>query len=99
MTRGRVIAGSGQAANPIDGDRVAIKVGVRDGRVVTIAAENIRVGMMTFIGSERREVWFKNGTEARASGGETFAGCETARSAALVLYKIFIGHTIEECLA
>lgn len=99
MTRARVVAGRGLATNAADNDRVVISVGVRDGRVVTIGADSIRTGMTTFAGSETREVWFQNGAEARALGGETFAGCDVARNAALILYKVFIGRTIDECLA
>jgi hypothetical protein len=98
MTTARVIAGNGQATNPHDADRVVIDVGVRDRYVVSIGASNIRIGMTTVIGDESREVWFRNGAEARELSDDTFAGCDTARSAALVLHKIFLGHTIDECL-
>ena len=99
MTRGQVIVGKGQATNQRDADHVAIDVGVRDGRVVTIGAANIRSGSITVVGNETHEVWFRSGAEARALSDDTFGGCDTARNAAVVLYKIFIGHTIDECLA
>jgi hypothetical protein len=99
MTKGRVIVGNGQATNPYDADHVVIEIGVRGGNVVTIRAANIRTGMTTLIGDLSREVWFKSGAEARALSDDTFGGCDTARNAALVLHKIFIGHTIDECLA
>ena len=99
MTKGRVIVGKGQATNPRDADRVVIDVGVRDGKVVTIGAPNIRTGVTTIVGNETREVWFKSGAKARALSDDTFAGCDTARHAALALHKVFIGHTVDECLA
>ena len=97
--RGRVINGVGRGTNPVDGDRIVIEVGIRDGRVATIGATGIIVGGVTWVGDTRRDVWFKTGAEARAHGHETFAGCESARRAALVLYKVFIGRELEESLS
>jgi hypothetical protein len=100
MGRGRVLTGRGRATNSLDNDRVVITVGVRGATVVSIGDDSIRTGMMTtFAGGQTQEVWFKDGAEARALGGETFAGCDVARNAALILYKVFIGRTIDECLA
>ncbi len=97
--RGRVIKGVGRDANPVDGDRIVIEVGVRDGRVASVGATGIIVGGVTWVGDIRKEVWFKTGAEARAQGHETFAGCESARRAALVLYEVFIGRELEESLS
>lgn len=99
MTKSRVLAGRGQATNAADNDRVEVSVGVREGRVVSISADNIRAGMMTIVAGKSHEVWFKNGAEARALGFEAFAGCEVARNAALILYTVFLGRTMDECLA
>jgi hypothetical protein len=71
----------------------------RDGKIAYIGADGIRTGAMTWVGEVRKEVSFKTGAEARAHSHETFAGCETARRAALVLYKVFSGRELEESLA
>ncbi len=91
--------GVGRAVNPLDGDEIVIELGVRDRKVAYIGAKGIIVGGTTWVGSVRQEVWFKTGVQARAHGGETFSGCETARQAALVLFKVFIGRMSEEALA
>lgn len=98
-SRTRVTKGVGRALNPLDADAIVIELGVRDGKIAYIGADGIRTGVMTVVGDVRQEVWFKTGAEARAHGGETFGGCETARRAALVLFKVFIGRTGEESLA
>jgi hypothetical protein len=85
--------------NPLDGDDVVINLGVRDGKVAYIGADGIRTGAMVWAGGAREMISFKMGAEARAHGGETFIGCETARHAALVLADIFIGRAIEDALA
>jgi len=92
-----VTKGVGRAANP-HGDHIVIEVGVRDGKIVTVGANDILAGAARWVGEVRHEVTFKTGVQARAHG-ETFAGCEVARRAALVLYKVFIGRTIDESLA
>lgn len=91
--------GIGRDANPIDGDHIVVEVGVRDGRIVSVGAQGIVTGRMTTVGDVSRSVWFKTGAEARAQGNETFGGCETARSAALVLHMLFIGRSVDEGLA
>jgi len=91
--------GIGREVNPLDGDEIVVKLGVRDGRIATIGVDGIRSGIVTYVGGQTRSVWFATGTEARAFGGETFAGCETARHAALVLRKVFIGREIDTALA
>jgi len=96
--RARVFRGVGREVNPLDGDQVVIELGVRDGKIAHIGASDIRTGTTTWIGRERKHIEFKTGMQARAHG-ETFAGCETARRAALVLYKVFIGRELEESLA
>jgi hypothetical protein len=78
-----VIRGVGRDANPIDGDRVVIELGVSDGKLAYIGAEGIRTGTLVAMGE----------------GASAFAGCETARRAALVLPTVFIDRSIEEGLA
>ena len=97
--RARIFKGVGREVNPLDGDHVVIELGVRDGKIAYIGANDIRTGGMTWVGEVRQEVSFKTGAEARAHGGETFAGCETARRAALVLYQVFSGRELEAALA
>jgi hypothetical protein len=99
MGRARIIKGVGRETNPFDGDRVVIELGVRDGKLAYIGANDIRTGGTTWVGEIRQEVTFKTGAEARAKGDETFAGCETARNAALALPNVFIGRELEEALA
>ncbi len=96
--RARVIKGVGRDVNPVDGDRVFIELGIRDGKIAYIGAIDIRTGMVTQVGGVAQTVTFKTEIQARVHG-ETFAGCETARQAALVLYKVFFGRAIDESLA
>lgn len=97
--RGRSIKGVGRAVDPLDGDEIVIELSVRDGKILTISADGIRTGLIRSVGGVAGSVWFTTGAEARAFGGETFAGCETARRAALVLYRVFIGRDVDEALA
>jgi hypothetical protein len=85
--------------NPVDGDDVVINLGIRDGKVAYIGAEGIRTGAMVWAGGVRETVSFNTGAEARAHGGETFTGCETARDAGLVLADLFMGRAIDDALA
>ena len=78
-----MIKGIGRDANPIDGDRIVLEVGIRDGKVVRIAPEGIILGVMEQVGGITRE---------------TFGGCETARRAALALYPLARDLPIEEAL-
>lgn len=94
----RLIRGIGQEVNPFDGDRVVIQLGVRDGKIAHIGAPDIRTAITTWVGGDRKHVEFKTGMEARVHG-ETFAGCETARNAAMALHKVFIGRELEESFA
>ena len=96
--RARLIAGRGQDVNPFDGDHVVIQLGLRDGKIAHIGAPDIRTAITTWVGGERKHVEFKTGMQARVHG-EMFAGCETARNAAMVLHKVFIGRELEESLA
>lgn len=97
--RGRSIKGVGRQVDPLDGDEVVIELSVRDAKIVTMGASGVSAGLVTSVGGDARWVSFKTGAEARAFGGETFAGCETARRAALVLYKVFLGREIDDALA
>ena len=99
MAFARVIEGVGQDVNRIDGDRVFVRVGVRDGKINHVGANDIRVGAMTWVGATGQEVSFNTGAEAMAKSDETFAGCEDARRSALVLYKVFNGLTLEKALS
>lgn len=99
MGRARIIKGVGRETNPFDGDHVVIELGVRDGKIAYIGAIVIRTTAMTWVVDARQEVTFKTGAEARANSDETFAGCETARNAAMTLHKVFIGRELEEALA
>jgi hypothetical protein len=95
-----VINGIGRAENPHDHDQIVINVGVRDGTIVSIGASDIKTGSTWMAADMSTHVMmFRTGTEARAQGGEKFAGCEKARRAALVLHKVFIGRGLEEGLA
>ena len=94
-----MIKGIGRDANPVDGDRIVLEVGIRDGKVVRIAPEGIIVGVMEQVGGVTRAVEFETGAEARTSGHETFGGCETARRAVLALYPLARDLPIEEALA
>ena len=85
--------------DPLDGDDVVINLGIREGKIAYIGADGIRTGAMVWAGAVRETVSFKTGAEARAHGGETFTGCETARHAGLVLADLFIGREIEDALA
>src|SRR6202158_2324217 len=97
--RSHLVSGSGRASNPRDGDQIVIRVGVRDGRVASVDA-GVRTGVTTWLmGDVPQHTSFQRATHARAQGGEPFAGCETARRAALVLYKVFIGREADEALA
>ena len=89
--------GIGRDANPIDGDKIVIEIGVKDGRVATVGAHGVVAGGMKWSGTARTYVEFKTGEEARASG-DTFGGCDTARRASLILYKLAIGRSVEELL-
>jgi hypothetical protein len=97
--RAKVMKGIGRETNPVDDDHIVIGLGVRDGKIAYVGADGIRTGALVWVGGIQQEVSFKTGAEARAQGHETFAGCETARRAALVLYKVFIGREIEAALA
>jgi hypothetical protein len=97
--RRRQIKGVGKQVDPLDGDKVIIEVGVRDGKIVTIGVDGLRTGLVTSASGVSQSIWFRTGAEARTLGGETFAGCETARRAALVLHKVFIGREIAEAMA
>lgn len=94
-----MIKGIGRDANPADGDRIVIEVGIRDGKVVSVAPEGIIVGMVKEIGGVTTTVEFETAAEARSTGHETFGGCETARRAAVALFPLARDLPIEEALA
>jgi hypothetical protein len=98
--RERSIRGVGRQVNPLDGDAIDMEVSVRGGKIAAIGSPGIRMGRTVVVGDViQSELWFKSGAEARALGGETFAGCETARRAALVLADVFIGREVEDAFA
>ncbi|MGH2472422.1 MAG: iron-sulfur cluster assembly scaffold protein [Candidatus Limnocylindria bacterium] len=90
--------GIGRDANPIDGDKVVIEIAVRVGKVATVEPQGVVVGAMRWVGAVRTMVEFKTAEEARASGLDTFGGCDTARRASLVLHRLAIGRSLEEVL-
>jgi hypothetical protein len=98
MSRARIIKGVGRDVNPLDGDKVVIELGVRDGKVAHVGAGDIRTGVTTWVGEQRKHIEFRTGMQAKVHG-ETFAGCETARNAALILYKVFTGLQVDQALA
>jgi hypothetical protein len=94
MTKGR-----GSDANPIDGDRVTIELELRDGRVWLSGSLGIVVAAQRWVGGARSTRVFASGEQARAEGGETFAGCEIARAAALAVSQLVNGKSVDEAFA
>jgi hypothetical protein len=98
MGRARIIKGVGREVNPLDGDRVVIELGTAGGKIAHIGASDIRTGLTTWVGDEPQHIEFRTGLQARVHG-ETFAGCETARNAVLILHKVVTGLQVEQALA
>lgn len=95
----RVITGIGSSLNPIDGDRITVQIGLREGKVAYAGANDIIVAQVTHtVGSKPKQVEFKTGAAAKAAG-EEFAGCEAARRAALQIYAVFGGRSADDALS
>jgi hypothetical protein len=94
MTRG-----NGSDVNPLDGDRIFIELSILDGRIASVGAKGVVVAVMSLASGVMRRRELATGAEARATGHETFAGCETARRAALALGRLAHGKSAEEAFA